>query len=202
MSFDKCTQRPTVALDCPRLPLLPLFLQPSPGDLLPHCRFVLPFLEIHRGGIARYSLCLASFTRHQGFKRHPGYCIYGHVPFYCPELLLRVDTPLFVCPSAADGHWGSSQCGATVKRAAVDTWVQALYVWANIFLSVFDPRCLPVQPPWAGPSHPAEGARGHQVLAAQGVREAVSILAAASPEPVGSVPGLTLEFPPAPGERW
>lgn len=46
----------------------------------------------------------------------------------------------------------------------------------------------------------AWGVQGPGLQSGQG--EAMGVLAAATPKPVGNVPGLALEFPSAPGERW
>lgn len=91
--------------------------------------------------------------------------------------------------------------GAIMNKAAMHTWVQ---VCVNIIssFSVFDSPFPPMWPEQGSPyllRDVAWGLGEHKVLRGQG--EAMGVLAAVTPEPVESVPGLALEFPPAPGKR-
>lgn len=114
------------------------------------------------------TLCLASFTQHQAFKRHPCCCIYGHVPLIAKAYsVLWTLHCLFILP--ADGHLDCFQFGATMNKAAMDTWVQICVDVMSSF-SVFDPPFFPMWPQ-QGPTYRRGAAWGpgeYKVLASGG----------------------------------
>lgn len=129
MSLDKCMELPSppqsLTLERSLLPLCCLS-SPTPSPRQSRIRSVatavLPFLELHGGGIAQYGLflVLASFPHTRVLSITHSVAYMGPL-FSIAEQYSAVWTCQFVHPSPADGHLGCFQFGATMNKAAVDT---------------------------------------------------------------------------------